>query len=264
MDDHQRNALRIQMLNRLRAVEERMTAACQRAGRDRRDVTLVAVTKTVSPEVATLITELGVCHLGENRPQELWRKGAALDASVQWHLIGHLQRNKVERTLPLTHLIHSVDSVRLLNEMEGVAARQGRMVDVLLEVNVSGEANKHGFQPEEVPQLVPQIHRLRNVRVQGLMTMAAFEEDPERTRPTFASLRQLRDRLRTELGPAHPLERLSMGMSNDFEVAIEEGATLVRIGSALFEGLVEGDQSQESGGRGQESKDKRQGSGDQT
>jgi pyridoxal phosphate enzyme (YggS family) len=221
--------------DRLHAVNERLGTACARAGRDRREVTLVAVTKTVSAETAALLVELGVVNLGESRPQELWHK-AAVVSGASWHLVGHLQRNKVERTLPLVHLIHSVDSLRLLSAIEDEAARQGRTVDVLLQVNASREASKHGFDPEEVPALAPRIAGLRQVRVQGLMTMAAFEDDPQRCRPTFAALRQLRDRLRAELGASHPLPHLSIGMSNDFEVAVEEGATLVRIGTALFEG----------------------------
>jgi pyridoxal phosphate enzyme (YggS family) len=225
---------------RLAAVEERLRAACRRAGRPRGDVTLVAVTKTVPVEVAALLPGLGLLDLGENRPQELWRKAAALPPAVRWHLIGHLQRNKVERTLPLVYRIHSVDSLRLLQALEEEAGRRQTPIEVLLEVNASREASKHGFVPEEVPGLAPALAGLRHVRVGGLMTMAAYEEDPERCRPTFAALRGLRDRLRAELGPAHPLAHLSMGMSNDFEVAVEEGATLVRLGTVLFEGLAEG------------------------
>jgi pyridoxal phosphate enzyme (YggS family) len=225
------------LLDRLRALEDRLGAACRRAGRDRAEVRLVAVTKSIGADVAALLPPLGVTDLGESRPQELWRKAAALPAAVRWHLVGHLQRNKVERTLPLTHLIHSVDSTRLLAALDQEAARQGRSVSVLLEVNASGEPNKHGFTPEEVPALAPALAALRHVCVRGLMTMAALADDPERARPTFAAVRQLRDRLRGELGPAHPLEHLSMGMTNDFEVAVEEGATLVRVGTALFEGL---------------------------
>jgi pyridoxal phosphate enzyme (YggS family) len=218
---------------RLGAVEQRLTAACRRAGRRRQEVTLVAVTKTVSVEVAAALVDLGVCDLGESRPQELWRKAAALPRAIRWHLIGHLQRNKVERTLPLTYRIHSVDSERLLEAIESL----GRPVEVLLEVNCSGEASKHGFAPEQVSGLAPALNALRSVRVVGLMTMAAPEEDPERCRPTFVRLRQLRDQLREAVQPAHSLAELSMGMSNDFEVAIEEGATCVRLGSVLFEGL---------------------------
>ncbi|HZU37918.1 MAG TPA: YggS family pyridoxal phosphate-dependent enzyme, partial [Gemmataceae bacterium] len=152
----------------------------------------------------------------------------------RWHLIGHLQRNKIARTLPLVRLIHSVDSLRLLEALDGAASDR---VLALLEVNASREASKHGFAPEELPALAPRLAALGHVHIQGLMTMAAYEEDPERSRPTFTLLRELRDRLKRELGPGHPLEHLSMGMTNDFEVAVEEGATLVRIGTALFEGL---------------------------
>jgi pyridoxal phosphate enzyme (YggS family) len=217
-------------------VEERLRAACRRAGRAREEVTLVAVTKTVEPAVAAAVAALGVRDLGESRPQELWRKAAALP-DVRWHLIGHLQRNKVERTLPMVVCIHSVDSLRLLEAIDGEAAARGLPVEVLLECNASGEASKHGLAPEEVPAMLPQLAKFRYAQVTGLMTMAAYEENPERCRPTFAVLRRLRDRLRGEVGPPHRLEQLSMGMSNDFEVAVEEGATLVRLGSVLFEGL---------------------------
>jgi pyridoxal phosphate enzyme (YggS family) len=212
-------------------------AACARSGRARQEVTLVAVTKTIAPSIAAALPELGVVHLGESRPQELWRKAELLPKTVHWHLVGHLQRNKIERILPLVRLIHSVDSLRLLEALEKEAARQGRVVDALFEVNASGESNKHGFSLEEVPALLPTVAVLRHVRLRGFMTMAALEEDVERCRPTFAALRTLRDHLRGEIAPPHTLEDLSMGMSNDFEVAIEEGATLVRIGTALFEGL---------------------------
>jgi pyridoxal phosphate enzyme (YggS family) len=227
------------LLARLDAVRERIAAACARAGRSPDDVRLVAVTKTVPVEVAAVITELGVRNLGESRPQELWRKAAALPGA-SWHLIGHLQRNKVERTVPLVRMIHSADSLRLLSALDQEAGRQGRALDVLLEVNASREVNKHGFAPEEVPALAEEINKLHNVRVRGLMTMAAYDEDPEKSRPTFALVRQLRDRLRGEVAPAHLLDHLSMGMSNDFEVAVEEGATLVRLGTVLFEGLSGG------------------------
>jgi PLP dependent protein len=225
------------LASRLQTVEERLRAACRRADRDRAEVTLVAVTKTVPPEVAAELVRLGVTDLGESRPQELWRKAAALPQTVRWHLIGHLQRNKIERTLPLVSLIHSVDSLRLLAALEEEAARLGRTVPVLLEVNASGEASKHGFAPVEVPGLATHLVGLRHLQVRGLMTMAAPLDDPQQCRPTFAALRGLRDRLRGELGPRHSLEHLSMGMSNDFEVAVEEGATLVRLGTVLFEGL---------------------------
>jgi pyridoxal phosphate enzyme (YggS family) len=234
-----REKLHSMLAERLAAVEERLRAACIRAGRSRADVTLVAVTKTATIEAAAALVELGVHDLGEGRPQELWRKAVVLPAA-RWHLVGHLQRNKIERTLPIVHRIHSGASLRLLVALEQEAERQGRQVDVLLEVNASREANKHGFAPEEVLELRPTLAELKYVRVTGLMTMAAYEENPEKCRPTFVALRELRDRLRESVGSAHPLTDLSMGMSNDFEIAVEEGVTLVRIGTALFAGCEGG------------------------
>ncbi len=231
-----RPALQQILADRLAGVEDRLDRACRRAGRSRSEVTLVAVTKTVSADLAGLLPPLGLLDLGENRPQELWRKVPALPPSVRWHLIGHLQRNKIERTLPLVHLIHSVDSRRLLDALE----EQGRPIDVLLEVNASGEESKHGFRPEEVPALADALVGLAHVRVRGLMTMAALEEDPQRCRPTFALLRNLRDQLQRAVGEAHRLSQLSMGMSNDYEVAVEEGATLVRLGTVLLGDLPAG------------------------
>lgn len=225
--------LRQILTERLAAVEERISRAAARAGRARRDITLLSVTKTVSARVARVLAELGVRDLAENRPQELWRKAGEVPADVHWHLIGHLQRNKIERTVPLVRMIHSVDSLRLLAALE----EQGRPLDVLLEVNASGEESKGGFSPDEVIGLAESVTGLRQVRVCGLMTMAALEDDAEKCRPTFVRLRQLRDRLRQELGSATALEHLSMGMSNDFETAIEEGATLIRLGTLLVGGL---------------------------
>jgi PLP dependent protein len=213
----------------LAAVEERIANACARTGRRRADVTLVAVTKTVASEIAALLPELGALDLGENRPQELWRKAAILPKNVRWHLIGHLQRNKIDKTLPLVHLIHSIDNERVLHVIEQEPC------EVLLEVNVSGEATKQGFTPDAARQLVPLLKDLKHLRVRGLMTMAPLQ-DAEACRPTFAALRQLRDQMRDEGLAA--LEHLSMGMSNDFEVAIEEGATLIRLGSVLFAGIT--------------------------
>lgn len=218
----------------LAAVEERLLAACFRAGRARSEVTLVAVTKTVSSEVAARLPGLGVHDLGESRPQELWHKAATV-TGVRWHLIGHLQRNKIERTLPLIECIHSLDSVRLMDALEQACKQASRILPALLEVNASGEASKHGFALGDVPGLSARVAQLQYVRIEGLMTMAAYEEDVEKTRPTFAALRQMRDRLEAEWG--RKLPQLSMGMSNDFEIAVEEGATMVRLGTVLFEGI---------------------------
>jgi PLP dependent protein len=221
----------------LAAVEDRIGSACACAGRTRSEVTLVAVTKAVSAELAALLPELGILDLGENRPQELWRKSEVLTKAIRWHLIGHLQRNKIEKTLPLVEMIHAVDSVRLLQALEQEAGKQRRRIAVLLEVNASGEASKQGFDPTEIRGLVPILNEMKRVQVRGLMTMAALQE-PQACRPTFAALRQLRDQLGAQLSEAHSIAHLSMGMSNDFEVAIEEGATFVRVGTVLFEGMT--------------------------
>jgi pyridoxal phosphate enzyme (YggS family) len=227
-------SVRQKLRDNLDAVEERIVEACGRAGRKRSEVTLVAVTKNVSAEVAALLPGLGVFDLAENRPQELWRKAEILgeprgvSPRLHWHLIGHLQRNKIDRTLPLLQIIHAVDSVRLLQALEQEAAKQQRQVSVFLEVNASGEASKQGFEPTALPELVPILSELKHVQVRGLMTMAALQE-PEACRPTFVTMRRLRDQLH--------LEHISMGMSNDFEIAIEEGATFIRLGTVLFEGI---------------------------
>lgn len=223
--------------NRLAETERRIAAACVRAGRLRSDVTLIAVTKTVSAAVARLLPEFGIADLGENRPQALWEKASALPATVRWHLIGHLQRNKIDRTLPLTTLFHSVDSVRLAEALSKEALEQGRPADVLLEINVSGEASKQGFDPSGAGAAAAEISRLPSLRLRGLMTMAPYCEDPQQCRPVFAGLRRLLDAVRPQLPAPDAFRELSMGMTNDFEVAIEEGATFVRIGTALFEGI---------------------------
>ncbi len=239
MDSATESRLRETLAERLKLVDARIEAACQRSGRKRSEVTLVAVTKTIAAEIAGLLPSLGVLDLGESRPQELWRKSALLPKQVRWHQVGHLQRNKIEATLPLAHLIHSVDSIRLLKSLDEEAGKQNRKVEVLLEINVSGEVNKHGFRPDENAEFMKSIFELKNVHVTGLMTMAALEADPEQCRPTFVELRRLRDQWTKQMPPGHHLTRLSMGMTNDFEVAIEEGATLVRLGTVLFEGLSE-------------------------
>jgi pyridoxal phosphate enzyme (YggS family) len=233
-------AVKTFLADRLARLEERIGAACKRAGRPRSAVTLVAVTKYVGPTVATLLTELGVLDLGESRPQEVWHKAEPLPPAVRWHLVGHLQRNKIEKTLRRVFLIHSVDSVRLLDGLEEEALTQKRQLDVLLEVNVSRETNKGGFDPADLPNVASRLTTLKAVRVRGLMTMAAQAAAPEDARPTFTELRTLRDQLQSEVGDGAKLEHLSMGMTNDFEIAIEEGATLIRVGSALFEGIPGG------------------------
>jgi len=227
-----------QLRDNLARVRDQIAAAAARSGRKAGDVTLVGVTKYVDESVARALAEAGLLDLGESRPQELWSKVAALsDLPIRWHLIGHLQRNKVRRTLPLTACIHSADSFRLLEEISRETTSLGRKADVLLEVNVSGDVAKHGFNPAEIEPLLPQIAALPNIAVMGLMTMAALDGGPERARRDFAMLRELRERLLRSCPAEITLRELSMGMSGDFEIAIEEAATIVRVGSALFEGV---------------------------
>lgn len=229
-------SIRETLARRLEAIMARVAAACARVGRDPSTVTLVAVTKTVGHEVASALVDLGVPDLGENRPQELWRK-AELVRGARWHAIGHLQRNKVERTLPLVSLIHSCDSVRLLEAIHAEASRRNLAARVLLEVNCSGEGAKQGFEPGEVPPLAAALNAMKCLEVHGLMTMAAIAENPESARPAFRRLASLSRELRPLMDSRHPLGQLSMGMSGDFEVAIEEGATIIRLGTILVGGL---------------------------
>lgn len=217
----------------LATVNQRIAAAAKRAGRDADDVQLVAVSKYVDAAMTQLLISGGAKVLGENRPQALDEKVNALsDADVQWHLIGHLQRNKVKKVVSQAALIHSVDSIRLIDAIQKSAADQSRVVDVLLEVNVSGESAKHGFSAEQLPSAIEHAANCDRVKVSGLMCMAGLASDCADVRSEFAALRKLRD----DLGDRQ-LVHLSMGMSGDFEIAIEEGATLVRVGSTLFEGI---------------------------
>jgi len=219
--------------DRLGEVLRRMGAAAMRAGRDPADVRLVVVTKNRAAEEIREVLAAGRYALGENRVQEALDKIPALPPDTEWHLIGHLQTNKVAQAIRQFALIHSVDSARLAEAIQRAADREDRFVDVLLEVNVSGEATKYGLRAEEVEPLLATIARTHDrLRVRGLMTMAALEAQPEATRPVFRGLRLLRDRL---AAAGHKLPELSMGMTNDFEVAVEEGATMVRVGTAIFE-----------------------------
>jgi hypothetical protein len=235
----------------LRRVRGRIARAAESAGRRADDISLVGVTKYVGPRAATELVAAGCSDLGESRPQELWNKVAELGragarapsrsdgraSAIHWHLIGHLQRNKVRRTLPLVSLIHSVDSERLLAEIDQARAEAGDNlppVDVLLEVNTSGEAAKHGLAPDDAALLLESAPRYPHVAIRGLMTMAALDGGPDVAARNFAALRELRDRLKPNAPNCVRLDELSMGMSGDFEVAIREGATIVRIGSILW------------------------------
>ncbi len=225
----------------LAGVRERIARAAERAGRTASQVQLVGVCKYVSAEVAAELVRAGCGDLGESRPQQLWNKAAdtAFDGlDVRWHMIGHLQRNKVARTLPMAATIHSVDSPRLLKAINEAAAHQQARPRVLLEINCSGEAEKHGFTPDELREFAGELAEYPAVEICGLMTMAAGDGNLVTAAANFASLRDLRDELAPALPAGVDLAELSMGMSGDFEVAIAEGATIVRVGSALWEGVA--------------------------
>ena len=227
-----------QIAENLAEVRGRIAEAAVRSGRGAEDVSLVAVTKYVSVVEVRALVEAGCSLLGENRPQELWQKAEALrELRVHWHLVGHLQRNKVRRTLPLVEMVESADSPRLVAAIDRIAGELARRVPLLLEVNVSGEPAKHGFDPAALDACLEELAGYGNVEVRGLMCMAGLEGGPEAARGDFARLRQLRDRLRERSPEGIALDELSMGMSGDYEAAIEEGATIVRIGSALFRGV---------------------------
>ena len=229
--------IRRRMEDNVAGVRAKIEEAAARSGRAAEQVVLIGVTKYVETPLARMLVESGVEHLGESRPQELWRKAEALaGANVHWHLIGHLQRNKVKRTVPLATCIHSVDSLRLLQEIDS-AWEHSPPRDVLLEVNVSGDEAKHGLAPRDVEPLFPEIFKRQNVFVRGLMTMAGLESGPEQARREFAALRELSERLKPKCAHNIQMNELSMGMSGDYEIAIEEGATMVRIGSLLFDDL---------------------------
>ena len=221
-------------------VVERIAAACRRAGRAPSEVRLVAVTKSAEVAWIEALLALGARDLAESRPQRLCERAALVDPSVCWHLIGQLQRNKIRKVLPVAAWIHSVDSLPLLRRIDEIAGELGVRPRLLLEVNVSGEAAKSGFHPGELSEAWPVVAEAKHVEVAGLMTMAPLFDAPEAARPVFAGLRLFRDQLQ-KLNPSIGLAELSMGMSGDFEVAVEEGATMVRVGSSLFEGLAGGD-----------------------
>lgn len=240
----------------LALVQQRIHQACQRSGRDPASVTLVCVTKGIPADRIQEAVASGVRDVGENRVQEAREKQHALGRrpeaggpssnahSIRWHLIGSLQRNKAGSAVEIFDLIHSVDSLPLIEELERQAGKRVRTVEVLLQVNVSGEVTKHGCSPNEVLRLAEAIRGARCLTLVGLMTMAPLVLDPEAARPHFRRLRTLRDELALAFGLRPSALRLSMGMSNDFEVAIEEGATLVRIGTAIFQ---TGDRRPETG-----------------
>ena len=220
------------LADNLESVRANISAAASRAGREASTIELIAVSKTYPAEVIREAVYAGQELFGENRVQEALNKVPTLPGNLRWHLIGHLQSNKVRKALPLFELIHGVDSTGLAKDIDRIAAEEGMYPRILLEVNVSGEGSKHGFSPENLERELEGLLALPRVQVEGFMTMAPLAQDPESARPYFAALRELRDRMAQQSGI--PLGTLSMGMSGDYQVAVEEGATLVRVGSAIF------------------------------
>ena len=246
-----------QLKDAYRKVMDNIARAAERSGRRPSDVALVAVTKTASPDQIRTLVEMGHADLGENRVQHLQQRVATLDeflarrrtlgtpsargeksdavpAKVRWHMIGHLQRNKVKQVVPLVHLIHSVDSLRLAEELHNLGARGERTIEILIQVNISGEASKTGVAAPAVIHLAEQIDTMMHLKLRGLMTMAPHTGNPEEARPIFARAAELFHEIRSAKVGGPEFNILSMGMTEDYEVAIQEGANIVRVGRAIF------------------------------
>lgn len=217
----------------INAIKQKIVAAAKRAGRDPLSIKLMAVTKTVKPELIGKAIEAGLTMLGENYVQEAKDKIAAISDHAQWHMIGHLQTNKAKYAVKLFDYVHSVDRLELAQELDKRAGQINRKLNVLIEVN-SGEESKSGIEKTQALELVRQVAHLPNLAVRGLMTMAPYSDNPENSRPYFKALRDLRDDIDRAGIAGISMEELSMGMTDDFEVAIEEGATIIRIGRAIF------------------------------
>lgn len=218
---------------RVELVNTRIRQACERSGRQPEEINIVAVTKYVSLETTSAVLDQGITHIGENRPQVAGPKWEQLCDRGTWHFIGHLQTNKVKDVIGKFQYIHSLNRLSLAKELEKKAAAADTVILAFIQVNISGEESKQGMAPDEVEGFLREIRDLAHVKVIGLMTMAPFEGDPEDTRPIFRGLRELRDQLNDKSLTEEPIQHLSMGMSNDFEVAVEEGATWLRIGTLL-------------------------------
>jgi pyridoxal phosphate enzyme (YggS family) len=222
----------VSLIENLEIIQQRITAACARSGREPGSVTLLAVTKSQPPEVVREAADCGQMLFGENKVQEAKAKIPSCPARVRWHFIGHLQSNKCRDAVELFEMIQSVDSLPLAQEINQRAEQAARTMPVLLEINVAGEASKFGYTPDQLLAELKAISALPRIEFQGLMTVPPWSPEPEKSRPHFRRLRELKQSCEQALGVSLP--HLSMGMSGDFEVAIEEGATLVRIGTALF------------------------------
>jgi pyridoxal phosphate enzyme (YggS family) len=221
----------------LNAIRERIATAAARSGRDADDVTLVAVTKTVAAGTIAILPQTGVLDVGENRLQVATPKIDVLGPEFRWHFIGPLQRNKARKAVDRFSLIHSLASGRLLDTLDRLGGERGSPVDVLVQVNISAEDKKQGIEPESVKAFLHVASDREWVRIRGLMGMAPYVADPDETRPCFSRLRRIRDEANRDAWYRIPLAELSMGMTNDFEIAVEEGATIVRVGTAVFRGV---------------------------
>ncbi|MFH1335819.1 MAG: YggS family pyridoxal phosphate-dependent enzyme [Candidatus Zixiibacteriota bacterium] len=218
----------------LKEIESRIRKAAEKSGRGKDEIKLVAVTKTVEPARIKEAIELGVKIIGENRVQEAEEKFKKITEKVEKHLVGHLQTNKVKKALELFDLIQSVDSVHLAEEISKRSLEKGKTMEVLVEVNTSGEKTKFGVEPEQTVPLVESISKLEGIIIKGLMTIGLFSDDPKATRPCFKRLKVLFDEIESAKIPNVEMRYLSMGMTGDFEVAIEEGSNMVRIGTGIF------------------------------
>lgn len=222
------------VVENLKKVEEKIQRACEKSGRSRSEVTLIAVSKTKPIEMMQEAMETGVNIFGENKVQEIVKKEVELPKDVEWHLIGHLQRNKVRQIAGKVKRIHSVDSLRLAEQIQKEYEKIGEIADILLEVNVAREESKYGLMPEKTEAVIREIANFPNIKVHGLMTIAPFVEDPEKNRIHFQNLRKLLVDINAKNIDNISMDELSMGMTGDYEVAIEEGATYIRVGTGIF------------------------------
>jgi len=222
------------IVSNIRMIRERIIAAATRSARDPGSIQLMAVSKTIPPERIREAVEAGITLLGENYVQEAREKIPVIGHNVSWHMIGHLQTNKVKYVINLFDWIHSVDRLELARELDKRAGQNNRKLNALIEVNVSGEESKNGVEASHALELVRQVSVLPNLNVRGLMTMPPYSDNPETSRPYFKALRSLRDEISTAAISGIRMDELSMGMTDDFEVAIEEGATIIRVGRAIF------------------------------
>ncbi|MBR5506676.1 MAG: YggS family pyridoxal phosphate-dependent enzyme [Clostridia bacterium] len=220
----------------LEKIKEKVRCACQKSGRDEKDVLILAVTKTRSAEEINEAISLGITDIGENRVQELMSKYDDVRKDVKWHIIGHLQTNKVKYIADKVSMIHSVDSVKLAKEINSKCEKLSKVMDILIEVN-SGEENKSGIDPSEIFALIEEVKNMKNVRILGLMTMAPLGADEETLKKVFTNLKNLSDKVKEKNYEGVSMEHLSMGMSGDFEEAVECGATIIRPGRSLFGGM---------------------------